>query len=250
MSALVLTQSISALIPGLTSSFLATGGTPPYTYSVRSNGAGGTIDSSSGLYTAPAAMGATPQTLYDTVQVIDSTTPTALIATAQILVGSPLLLFCDIIQNQLGLAQGRVYLWDQKILQPTDSDLYVAVSVPSCKPFANNKSYDGNGNAIGTVNMLATLDIDVISRGPAARDQKELVLIALNSDYSENQQNTNSFHIAKLPPGSRFLNLSGIDGAAIPYRFKISINIQYAVATTQATPYFTTLTGPTVDTNP
>ncbi len=247
---LALTQSITALIPGLTSSFLGTGGTPPYTYSVRSNGAGGTINGTTGLYTAPAVMGITPQTLYDTIQVTDSTTPTALIATSQILVGNPLLLVCDIIQNQLGLAQGRVYLWDQKIPQLTDSGLYVAVSVPSCKPFANNKSYDGNGNSIQTVNMLATIEIDIMSRGPSARDQKELVLMALNSDYSECQQNTNSFHIAKLPPGSRFLNLSTIDGAAIPYRFKISVNIQYAVATTQATPYFTTLQGPTVDTNP
>jgi len=246
---LSLAQTLTAIGPGLTSSFLVAGGTGPYTYSVRPNGAGGTINSS-GLYTAPASVGETPQTLYDTIQVVDSTTPTPLSATATILVGTPLLLFCEIIQNQLGLAQGRVYLWDQKVFQPTDSGLYVAVSVPSCKPFANNTSYDGNGNAIQSVNMLATVDIDIISRGPAARDQKEQVMLALMSDYSQLQQTANSFLIAKLPPGSRFLNLSNIDGAAIPYRYKISVNMQYFVTKTQATPYYNTFAQPTVYTNP
>lgn len=240
-----LAQTLTAILPGLTSSFLASGGTSPYVYSVRLNGAGGTIDASTGLYTAPAQMGSTPQTLYDTIQVRDSL---GAIATASILVGSTLLLFCDILQTYLGLPQGRVYLWDQKIMQPTDSALYIAVSVPSCKPFGNNKSYDSNGNALQSVNMLATLDIDIISRGPAARDQKEQILLALMSDYSELQQEANSFSIGRLPTG--FLNLSGIDGAAIPYRYKISVNMQYSVSSSQAVPYFNTFASPTVATNP
>lgn len=243
---LALAQTLTAIGPGLTSSFLASGGTGPYTYAVRPNGAGGSINGT-GVYTAPAQAGETPQTLYDTIVATDSLGATG---TAKILVGSPLLLFCEIIERQLGLAPGRVYLWDQKVMQPTDSGLYVAVSVPSCKPFANNTEYDGLGNAIQTVNMMATVDIDVISRGPAARDQKEQVVLAFMSDYSQSQQAANSFLIGRLPPGSRFVNLSSIDGAAIPYRYKISVNMQYAVTKTQATPYFDTFAQPTVSTNP
>ena len=246
---LVLNQTLTAIAPGLTSSFGAQGGTSPYTYTVRSGGAGGSINSSSGLYTAPAAMGTTPQTLFDTIQVSDSA---GAVATSQILVGSPLFLFCEIIQHEMGLPPGRVYLWDQKINQPTDSDLYVAVSMPICKPFANVIGPDSTGsNSDQFVSMQATLDIDIISRGPAARDQKEQVLLALNSVYSQQQQEANSFLIGRLPPGSRFINLSSIDGAAIPYRYKISMNMQYAVSRTKAVSYFDTFTNPpTVFTNP
>ena len=247
---LVLTSSITALAVNLTSSFLATGGTAPYTYAVLPNGAGGTINSSTGLYTAPSTVNSDPKKLYDTVQVTDHVGATT---TAQILVGTPLLLFCDIIQSELGLAQGRVYLWDQKIMQPTDAGLYVAVSVPSCKPFANTTTPDGSGSGLNTiqvVNMLATLDLDIISRGPDARDRKEEVIMALASQYSNSQQEANSFLIGKLPAGSRFLNLSQIDGAAIPYRYKISINMQYAVTKTKAVPYFDTFSSAQVATDP
>lgn len=245
---LSIAQSLTAISPGITSSFLAAGGTPPYEYSVRPNGAGGSIDST-GIYTPPSQVGETPQTMFDTIQVEDSSTP-ALIATSQILVGSPLLLFCDIIQNQLNLPQGRVYLWDTKVMQPTDSGLYIAVSVPRCKPFANNNRFDSNGNSNQYVSMQATIDIDIISRGPAARDQKEQVILALNSYYAQSQQEANSFFIGKLPANSAFINLSGIDGAAIPYRYKISVNMLYTVSKTSAEPYFDTYQTPSIISQP
>lgn len=253
---LALTQSFTALGVNLTASFLGTGGTPPYTYSVRANGAGGTIDSSSGLYTAPSVVNGgsygPPNKIYDTVQVVDSAGSPAF-ATAQILVGSPLLLFCDIIQNQLGLANGRVYLWDQKLFQPTDAGLYVAVSVLSCKPFGNTNSFDGSGsnsNSVATINMYNLLQLDIISRDTEARDRKEDVLLALKSNYSQNQQTANSFYIGQLPPGSSFVNLSHQDGASIPYRFTISVAMQYFYQKTVAVSSFGTFSTPQINTNP
>ena len=162
-------------------------------------------------------MGSTPQTLYDTIIATDTT---GAFATSQLLVGNPLLLFCDIIQNQMGLANGRVYLWDQKIMQPTDSGLYVAVSTPSIKAFGNNLYADGSGsglNADQSVNVMATMDIDIISRSSIARDQKKMVLLALYSIYSQQQQEYNSFSIGRLPVGGRFLNSSMV---TVP-RFRI-----------------------------
>ncbi len=246
---LALSQSISALIPGLTSSFLASGGTPAYTYSVRPNGAGGTINSSTGLYTAPASVGTTLPKLYDTIQVTDSL---GAIAKAQILVGTPLLLFCEILQNQLSLPQGRVYLWDQKIFQPTDSGLYIAVSMVRCKPFGNVIEFDGASSGLKGKQFMAmqgTLDIDIISRDSEARDQKELVLLALNSVYSQQQQEINAFSIGRLPAGAQFINLSMIDGAAIPYRYKISVNMLYQVSLTKQVQYFDTFQTVSVATN-
>lgn len=243
---LSLTQTATALAAKSVASFLAIGGTSPYVYSVVAGGAGGTIDPGTGVYTAPPVVDSHPQKGYDTIQVTDSL---SVVATSQILVGTPLILFCDIIQNQLVLANGRVYLWDQKIMQPTDSDLYVAVSVPTCKPFASSNRATSNGGSLDAnqfVSMLATLDVDIISRGPAARDRKEEVILALDSNYSRQQQEANSFYVGKI--STAFLNLSEVDGAAIPYRYRISVNMQYAVSRALPTSYFDDFTD-TIDTN-
>lgn len=247
---LSLSQSVTAVVPGLYGSFLGVGGATPYSYAVIAGGAGGTINGSTGEYTAPTVVSPNPLQLYDTVQVTDAAAATA---TAKILVGTPLLLFCEIIQREMGLSSDRVYLWDQKLFQPIDNDLYIAISVPSAKPFANTVKTDGSGSglkAIQVVNMLATIDIDILSRGPAARDRKEEVVLAFNSIYAQSQQEINSFYIGKLPPGARFLNLSEVDGAAIPYRYRISVNLQYAVTKTKAVPYFDTFENAAVTTNP
>lgn len=243
----------TALGPGLIASFLGAGGTTPYVYTVQDGGAGGTIDPSTGFYTSPVTVPTDPKLQYDTIVVTDATAATASI---QILVGDPLLLFCEIIQSEMGLAPGRVWLWDQKIFQPTDSDLYIPVSVLTCKPFANVTRpaiIDGVqdwSQATQNVNMQATLALDIISRGPAARVRKEEVILALNSIYAQQQQEGNSFYIGKLPAGSQFRNLSLVDGAAIPYRFNISVNIQYTVSKTKQIPYFNTFATEAVSTDP
>lgn len=247
---LSLSKSVTAMAPGIQTQVLGIGGTPPYVYSVLPGGAGGAIDSVTGVYTAPATASADPKTSSDTIQVEDAVLATA---TGQILVALPLMLFCEILQQELGLSPGRVYLWDQKINEPNDAGLFIAISVPRCKPFSANASIDGSGaglNSIQSVNMMAQLDIDIISRGPEARDRKEEVILALSSVYAEQQQERNSFFIGKLPAGSQFVNLSNIDGAAIPYRYKISVNMQYFVKKTQAVPYFDTFEDAQVTTDP
>lgn len=233
-----LAQTLSAIGPSLTSSFQGVGGVAPYTYAVLPGGAGGTI-ATNGVYTAPAALNSDPKKSSDTVRVTDSTAATA---TASIIVGNALLLFCDILAHELTLTPDRVRLWDQKLFEPTDSGLFIAVSVPVCQAFgAGNVSVSvpgGGQNQVQTVNMCATLDVNIISRGPEARDRKEEVILAFSSQYSEQQQNANSFSIGRLPPNSQFVNLSVIDGAAIPYRYNISVKMQYFVTKIQASQYF------------
>lgn len=233
---LTLTSSVSAMGPGLSTSFLGIGGTPSYVYSVIAGGAGGSINASTGQYLAPSSLSSNPAQAYDTIQVTDATSATA---TQKILIAPPLMLFCDILQNQLGLANDHIYLWDQKIMQPTDSSLYIAVAVLHSTPFGNTNFFNASGQSVQSVNMLDALTIDAISRGPAARDQRANIIMALNSNYAESQQELNSFRIGTLPAGGQFVNLSNIDGAAIPYRFQIQINLQYFVTNVQSVQYYT-----------
>lgn len=211
-------------------------------------GPGGSI-ASTGVYTAPAAVANPPLSAFDTIQATDSLGATG---TATILVGTAVQLVCDVIQTGMGMAPGRVWEWDQKIFKLTDEKLYIAVAVSRCKPFGNTKGYDGTSGLVCTqhANMMATLDINIISRGPAARDLKEQVLMTLYSDYAERQMEANSFFIGRLPAGSQFINLSEQDGAAIPYRFVISVNIQYTVSLAAAVSYFGTFSQPQVTVNP
>jgi hypothetical protein len=229
--------------------FVGEGGTAPYTYSIVGTGAGGTVGSSTGVYTAPVLPSSSPNGAFDTIQVTDATSATA---TGQILVAYPIGLMCDIIQTGMGLDIGRVYEWNQKVFAPIDYGLYVVLTVQSCRPFGNSftpLATDGS-MVLQWVSMYAHVDIDIISRGPAARDQKELVIMTLNSIYSQQQQQANGFYIGKLPIMGGFINLSNIDGAAIPYRYKISYALQYQQNLTSSVPYFDTFQTEQIITNP
>ena len=233
------------MAPNCPASFLATGGTAPYSYFVKTGGAGGTIDASTGAYTGPINFKSSPFVNMDTVGVLDNNGDTT---ESTILIGSPLILFCDILSHELCIPRERVYLWDQKIMQPTDFGLYIAVSIPSTKPFGNTNRFNGTtNNSDQFVSMLAVLDIDIISRGPVARDRKEEIILALNSNYSQQQQTTNSFLIGTQ--STRFINLSEVDGAAIPYRFRISVNMQYAYSKSSAAQFYSSFDEPQVFTN-
>jgi len=234
--ALSLIINTTALGAGLTTSCLGVGGTAPYTYSLAPLGAGGSINPVTGLYTAPLVLPTDPSKIYDQVIVTDAVLATA---TGSIMVGSALLLFCDIMKQELSITDDHIYLWDQKVFQPTDSKMYMAVAIASSKPFGNTNFFDGTTNRqIQSVNMLDVLSVDFMSRSAEARDRKAEVIMALNSQYAESQQEINSFRIGILPAGGNFTNLSEIDGAAIPYRFNIAINLQYFVTKVQSSQYY------------
>jgi len=228
-----------ALSPNNQTQFLASNGTPPYVYSVLPGGAGGTIDSSSGAYVAPEITGE------DVVIATDSLGDEI---SEVMTVGNSMQLFCDVIRREMELSRGRVLLWDQKFPIPTDYDLYIAVSNLTCKPFGSSNKMNSFGESVQSVNMHATLSVDIYSRGPAARDRKEEIILALMSDYSESQQEINSFYIAPL--SGIFVNLSQVDGAAIPYRFNISVAIQYFVTNTKAVRYYENFQNSEVTTGP
>lgn len=239
---MTLTGNATAVAPGVPVNFGASGGTAPYTYSVANGGAGGTINSSTGAYVAPQAYGV------DTIAAVDAH---GVSSSAAIKVGSYLVLLGDIIQSQLGLAQGQVYLWDGKLTIPTDSNLYVAISVENVRQFGFRFQADGSGSGMvgrQSGNFQAQVGIDIISRGTLALDNKEQIALALISAYSQAQQELNSFYIAQLPTG--FVNLSEADGAAIPYRFHISVKVMYAMAMNQNIGYFGTIPGFTVTPQP
>lgn len=235
---LTVKQSAFAVCPRVSASFLGSGGAAPYLYEIIAGGAGGTINPATGVFIAPSSWSLDAKKRFTTIRVTDYD---GAIATAQILVGSPLMLLCEIIQRELGLADGRVYLWDQKISQPSDAGLYVAVAMVSANPIGSSNRFNGDTNQSEQfVTMQGVVDIDLISRDASARDRKEALILAFDSDFSRRTQDANSFYIGKL--STRFQNLSEVDGGAIPYRYKATVKMQYVYTKNQEAQYFDTFT--------
>lgn len=210
--------------------FSATGGTGPYVWTLVS-GIGSIT--TGGLYTAPHKSG---------VAVVRVTDSLAEKATLQLSVQSALTWLCKIIKSELELSDDQVFLWESKLIVPNDYRLYVTVGTVSCKPFANSREYvpvaglGGGLNVLQSTNFLLTASIDIYSRGVDARDRKEEIIMSLNSHYGLQIQQAYGFKIATI--SSSFLNLSEVDGAALPYRFNISVALQYKITKTKSVDYY------------
>jgi hypothetical protein len=249
VSDLTIQGTKTALGPGLTASFGAQGGTPPYSYSLApfvqgKQGAGGSIDSASGLYTAPSEVNKDPRNFYDTVIATDSSSP-VLTAQTTILVGRPWNLLCEIFQKELGLPTNRVWTWNQKQDMPQDGKMFIILERPRSKPIGSGVMPVGtpvgpggpgyNSTKIWSM-VSATLDIHLYSRSNEADDRQAEVFAALTGPYCRSQQEANGFYLASVPQNS--VDISGVDGTAIPYHFVISVIMMYKFEKVIAPPYF------------
>lgn len=235
---LSLLSNYNYLAYGISIPLQADGGTGPYVFSVVNGSSGGSV-SSEGIYTSGFTAG------FDVVQVQDASGDLAFF---KVYTGTVFHLLADIIQKQMGLKSGRVYLFDQKIFMPTDDDLFVAISVLRCNTFGSKSQFDPDVNKeVISCNFYADAQIDVISRSTEALLRKEEVVMALTSQYSERQQQLNAFHIGRLP--TNFVNLSNVDGAAIPYRFSITCGLQYSTKKIEVGDYFDTFESPELTVN-
>lgn len=227
--ALALLQNITAISKNNRTIFQGTGGVEPYSYSVLPGGAGGSIDPVTGVYTSPDAFG------IDTIEVTDSDLVPAT-AQATINVLSAIQLFCDVIRTELELDADQVYIYNQKFDIPVDDRLYIAVGVLVPKPFSNTNRFLSDTNEKQSANFQCMMSVNILSKSMEALHRKEEVIMALNSTYAQSQMEANSFYIAPL--STSFVNLSEMDGPAIPFRFNISVNMQYFVTKSKSVPYY------------
>lgn len=241
--------------PGGTVSFAASsdvpGATVP-TWSVLPGGAGGTIVYNTGVYTAPSVLDFTKPT--DTIAVTMANSHFQPLDSGQttIRIAHPIFLFLDIIQREMGLDDSHIYLWNQKMPQPKGDGVYVIVSVLDTKVIGNNMGPGGTNGGWDQskqyVNLSHRLDINLVSRDNSAVFRQAELVMALNSAYSNSQQEANSFKVSKVP--RNLVNVSGVDGTAIPFRYVLTCQLQYSQTKVQAIDYFTEVPLGDVVTNP
>lgn len=148
-------------------------------------------------------------------------------------------LICQIIEHELNIP-GQVWIYNNKINIPADNKLYVIVSFLSEQIIGNNAFYEvneqGSMNEVSTVNSVASITVDILSRSTLARDRKSEILMALYSMYSQQIQSLNGFQISRN--GFNITNVSEAEGAAIPYRYNLTFNVTYATSKTKAVDYY------------
>ena len=129
----------------------------------------------------------------------------------------------DIIVNQLNLADDRVNIYNVKFNIPNDKFLFVGIEYKFSKVFGSKSETQidsGIFNEHQGLNTQEHYSIILFSRNTDALTRKEEAVMALGSVYARQQGDTYGFKIARIAP---IQDLSGLEGAAILYRFEIPI---------------------------
>lgn len=238
-------QNIPAIAPNIVTYFGQVGAVAPFAYSVAAGGAGGTIDSVTGKYTAPQLTNYNPKKFIDTIKVTDTNGD---VGVTTIMVLPFIGLLANIIQVEMGLQQEQVSLYQQKFNVPNDEKIHIAVGMLIQKPYGTKRYYEDKTstlNEIVSTYWKCVAWVEIYSSTNLAFLRKEEIAAAIYSTYSEQIQEANNFKIAKIP--SQFTNISSAEGPGIPYRFNISVSMLYTTSKEKAVPYYDNFESPQIN---
>lgn len=133
---------------------------------------------------------------------------------------------CDLVKEQLGLAQNRVWIYNQKARIPDSPGLFVEVVFNRARPFgATSVCCDdsaGNFTEYQSTNVQETYTIELYSRDESAFDRAPEVIFALTGVLAQQAQETYGFKFGDIP--TDFHDLSFIEASARLFRQAISFN--------------------------
>jgi len=130
-------------------------------------------------------------------------------------------IICNIIQNELGLSDGRIVVKDQNFEPPKDSGLYVIVSFRNSKVASSTNEYNPvDDTEIKRTVMYHSIDIDITSKNRDAITRKEEVVMSLTSYYAENLMSQEQCKIFRHSP---LLDLSFVENSRALNRYRINV---------------------------
>ena len=138
----------------------------------------------------------------------------------------PIKVLVDIIQTVLGLQPGQVMLAFQKYDIPTQG-LFVLLNYQGPAKTISNVSTSapssGGMQETQSITKRYLITVDVMSFGDDARLAKELVEMALNGVYAEQQMEANSMQIARM--GTGWLDVSSLEETEYMNRLTMTIAV-------------------------
>lgn len=149
----------------------------------------------------------------------------------------------QIIQNQMALPNGNIWIASQNRKIPTNSnDLFCIIGTVNFRPISSKSRFnDITLQEEQTVYGRADVQIDLMSRSNEARERRFEILMALNSFYSKNIQDANCFRIFELPRD--FINTSGLQGGSDINRFTLIIPTMVSQTKIISADYYDTFSG-------
>ncbi|MDR2676133.1 MAG: hypothetical protein LBC18_15025 [Opitutaceae bacterium] len=132
-----------------------------------------------------------------------------------------------IIQRELALPAGRVVIYNQRIPIPPDAALFIAVGLAGKTVIGNNARHHvdpadpGTLRQEQTLHIAETITINAFSAGPEARERNHEIVMALRSDYAQQQCEKHSLHIGRVPVA--FNDVSEVENTARLNRYAITI---------------------------
>lgn len=146
----------------------------------------------------------------------------------------------DIIRKEMGLDQQHIWIQAQnRKIPPNSQDLYVVVGVVDFLPISSKSYYLSDTDKERQILYgRANVQVDIFSRSNEARTRRGEILMALNSFYSKEVQDSKQFRIFELP--STFINLSGLAGGSDINRFTMRFYAMIAESKDKSSDYYDT----------
>ena len=153
----------------------------------------------------------------------------------------PTKVICNILQTQLNLSDGQVWIYNQKRDIPNDFGIYYVVQYNGQRIIGNIRKEISTLEGLmeyQSVHSLAQFNVDIFSRSNKGRESRDQAIMALNSTYSQQMQERYGFQIARN--SFQVTNTSEVEGVAELNRYSISFNVTYMSEATKSIDYFDT----------
>lgn len=145
---------------------------------------------------------------------------------------------CKIIQTYMELSDSQIWLKNEKIGLPKGESLCVSVGfMGNLKVVGSKRENTGDQETISNT-FEASVTIDIFGRDFDVIERKDEIPMAMASAFSRDYQTKTGIYISRDPVS--FNNISGIDGAAIPYRFQYVFRVQFIKSITKTVSYYDT----------
>lgn len=151
----------------------------------------------------------------------------------------PILVLADILEKEMSLKPEQVLLYNQKVKLKPNFDIYISLAVSGAsKPIGNTRRYQSTQSGLKEIQTLSLYDVfnlEIFSRGSAARVRRNEVLLALGSTFSLQMQEKYGLRIDPLGPMN---DVSELEGTAILNRYVLNIGVYSTVTKEKEVEYY------------